>query len=102
MKPASCVPFELVEDLACDELHAVTAAFDLAREAGVIKPDMHHKHPTFTLVRCEARIAVRKVRGQGLDPHQLEQVAMTAVQALIDRRTARIAPQPKKEAKCTA
>lgn len=83
---AGCVPSSCCGDLSADELHAVATARELACEAGLIAPQMHHKHPTITLVRCEARIAVRKVRGQGLGPHQLEQVAMSAVQALIDRK----------------
>jgi len=92
MKPASCVPFKLVEDLSADELHAVATAFDLARETGLIDPQMSPRHPTVTLVRCEARIAVRRVRGQGHGPQQLEHIAMSAMQALIERQ-ARKQPQ---------
>lgn len=75
------------DGLSCDELHAVASAFALAREAGLIAPQMSHKHPMVTLIRCEARIAVRKARGQALSPLQLEQLAMSAVNALMERRT---------------
>jgi len=95
----SCVPFRLVGDLSCDELHAVATAYELARETGLIDPQMSHKHPTVTLVVCEARIAVRQVRGQGHGPQQLEHVAMAAMQALIERQ----AKQTTKETKpCAA
>lgn len=74
-------------DLTYDEMHAVSAGFTVAREHGFVTKKMDHKHPNVVLVRSEIRIALRKMRDQGLTRTELESVAEKAAVELIKRQS---------------
>jgi len=90
----------LADGHSCAELLAVVAAFEFAREEGFVSSDMSAKNPTVTLVRCEARIALKKCRDLQLSAAALEVVAVQAVRELIDRSNRRI--RHKKDRPCAA
>jgi hypothetical protein len=83
MEPAAWTA--LTDGCTCDELHAVTTAYQVAAGHGFVSQTASPKEAAATLVRCEARIAVKKCRDKGLTPFQLEAVAIEAVLDLIAR-----------------
>jgi len=90
MEPAAWTA--LTDGCTCDELHAVSTAYRFACEQGFVRARAAPSNPAATLVRCEARVAVKKCRDKCLTAFQLETVAVEAVRALIERQHKKAKP----------